>query len=577
MARAGRFRIGAMEALWSQLQYAPAAAAQRMIGRIRSFAATLEPESLYAPSAVVREVVRFPLERPLGDSDAMLVGAALRADLAELAFCLSRRVPARAGEIAMELPEAARACSVSVRTLRRWHGIGLPLHWINAGNGTLRAGVLRADLDAFVGAHAGRASRAARFTQISSRERQSIRDAVRTLRAAGASERRVLARVAADHGRSVGAVRALVVPVMERSRSAAHRRELVRKRGARLWKSWVRGIPVGAAARHLGISDRMAQHALRAERWRMLELHSGQLAGFARGIAVRDVSEPEWAAASAGLAVAALPAEGALSLRWPAGIPRPRCGALAVVARALSARAASHAASLSARATSHAASASRPAAASARRERTRTATALDRSETDIRWASRIMLTIATDSMAAVAARVKAWRASGEGVPLSDRELESLALRSILEACGSDVASLRSGRTRIDRLAGAQMDLALARATATRTRTSRVRLPAHGEAGAARRELALPWSRMAPLHDARAARLGLSAWCSAPAAHTCASATMPEGMLQRRYGWHGGAPMTMEEIAAEAGRPEWVVANAVARAWRGRLAGGIGAR
>lgn len=536
MARAGRFRIGAMEALWSQLQFAPAAASQRMLSRIRSFMERVGPESLHSASSVVREIVRFPVEQVPGDAEAMFVGSALRADLAELHLRLSRRVPADAAD-GVGLAEAARRCGASVRTMRRWREHGLLLHWIGRGGTRPHVGVLRGDLDAFMRSNAGRIARAARFTQLSMRERESIRDAARVMQRSAGRERRAIAQIARAHGRSAGTVRALVVPVMERSRAAERRARESAARSARIWRCWRAGMPVGEIARHLGITDRVAQHALRGERTRRLAAAHARMVGDAHGLDPQLVTDTEWRIASSGLAVAPLPSTGAgwLAMRWQDGAPRPRAGTLAVVMRALLARAASVAAEASARPTRVSNS------------------ALDRAETDLRWAARILLTLAIDAMPALDARVRAWRASAAPADGTDPDIGQMALASVLEACAADISALRSGRTRIERLASAQMDLALARAGAQRA----------AEGGWGRRAMAraAPWCELAPLHDARAARLAC--------AQRCQPAITPRGMLQLRYGWHGGAPHTIDEIARIAERPSWVVAGAIGRALSAR--------
>lgn len=553
MARAGRFRIEAIGALWAQLQFAPAAASQRMVSRIRSFIATVGPDSLHSPAHVVREIVRFPVEQVPGDADAMFVGQALRADLAELYLRLSRRVPAKGGD-AMSLAEAARERAVSVRTLRRWRERGLLLHWIEGARGTARVGVLRGDLDAFVRSNADQVARAARFTQLSARERSAIRDAVRALAGSGLSERRAIAGIARDHGRAPGTVRALVVPVMERSRAASRRAEQSEARAAKLWRSWCRGIPVGACARRMRITERVAQHALRRERARRLGAMQDFLMRDAHGLDPSLVTEGEWATASSGLAVSPVPldAEGWLAMSDSASRPRPRSGTLAVVMRALLSRAAM----VSERA------AARPLGLSA--------AALDRAETDVRWAARILLTLTIDAMPAIDARVRLWRAStdpaGAGAAARLRRLQGrsggaslppefadLAITSVLEACASDISSLRSGRTRIERLASANMDLALARAGGS--------LKPDGPPAARAMERAAPWTALAPLHDARAVRRSL--------ASALYGASTPQGMAQRRYGWHGGAPSTIDAIAHDAQRPAWVVAATISRALHGR--------
>jgi hypothetical protein len=543
MARAGRFRIGAMEALWMQLQFAPPAATQRMVSRIRSFISTVGPDTLHSPAAVVRELVRFPVEQVPGDADAMFVGAALRADLAELHLRLTRRVPARAGD-AMELADAARACGVTVRTMRRWRDHGLLLHWVSGDRGVQRVGVRREDLDAFVRAHGERASRAAKFSQLSVRERRDIREAVAEASRAGLSERRAIAQVARAHGRAAGTVRSIVVPVMERSRAASRRSEASARHAVALWRAWCRGIPVGTAAAHLGLTDRVAQHALRAERARRLAAVRERIERDSRGLDPALVTDIEWESASSGLAVMPLPADeaGWLAMRWPAGTARPRSGTLAVVMRALLSRAAS--------ASVHAAA--RPARASS--------AALDRVETDLRWAARILLTLAIDAMPAVDARVRAWSASAEARGVLPQHAAMMAIRAVLEACTADISSLRSGRTRIERLAGAQMDLALAR-TPSRT-------PHDGRLACRALERAAPWAALAPLHDARAMRLGLAAQLE--------DAGTPRGMAQRRYGWGGIAPQTLEAIAHDSSRPIWVVTAAIGRALAARGRAGISA-
>jgi hypothetical protein len=152
-------------------------------------------------------------------------------------------------------------------------------------------------------------------------------------------------------------------------------------------------------------------------------------------------------------------------------------------------------------------------------------------------------------MPAVDARVRAWSASAAARGVLPQHAAMMAIRAVLEASAADMSSLRSGRTRIERLAGAQMDLALARAHG--------RAPHDGRLASRALERAAPWAALAPLHDARAVRLGLAAQLE--------DAGTPRGMAQRRYGWGGIAPQTLEAIARDSGRPMWVVAAAIGRA------------
>ena len=274
----------------------------------------------------------------------------------------------------------------------------------------------------------------------------------------------------------------------------------------------------------------------------------------AHGLDPSLVTEGEWATASSGLVVLPVPpdAEGWLAMGDSASRPRPRSGTLAVVMRALLSRAAM----VSGRA------AARPPRLSA--------ASLDRAETDVRWAARILLTLMIDAMPSIDARVRLWRAStdpaGAGAAARLRglqgrsgsaalpsEIADLAITSVLGACASDISALRSGRTRIERLASVQMDLALARVGGS--------LALGGPPAARAMERAAPWTALAPLHDARAVRRSLA---SAP--H---GASTPQGMAQRRYGWHGGAPSTIDAIAHDAQRPAWVVAATISRALHGR--------
>lgn len=547
MARAGRFRIAAMEALWAQLEFAPAAATRRMLARIQEIMPTIGTDRLYEPTATVRSIVRFPVEEAPGGEVGMMVGGALRADLAELALRLSRKAPVPEGAGTMGLDEAAAVARVCVRTLRRWRERGLMLHWIGVPGGPMRVGIRAEDLRTFARANPGLCEGAAAFRRVGADARAAIVAAGSPRLRAGEPLMRVARDLAARHGCSAGAVRAMLLGAAARDAQSGHRSSQPHQpnahgaRAHRLWAEWAAGSGVPALARRHGMSARAAAHALRGERLVRLASMRERMLADAAGADAHAPTREEWHAATQGLSVGHFMVADA----WqpgPAGAARGSAAmapqpAHAIVMRALLSRAA--------------ACPARPGASE-----------LDRAETDIRWAARLLLTLAHAAMPALERRIRVWmsglasKAKGEAT----FAIPGIVVHAVLEACRTEAGALRRGRIRIERLAGSELDLALARTEAV-ARSSKVAARAEAEPARVDDTLATaaPWVSLAPLHDERAGRLGLASRARGAAPRT------GKEMLAWRHGWDGGAPSTLDEIALAADRPRWVVASAIDRA------------
>lgn len=558
MARAGRFRIAAMQALWSQLEFAPVPATRRMLARIRELLPGIGADELYEPTEIVRSIVKFPVEEAPGGDVGMLVGAALRADLAELALRLSRKAPVPEGPGTLGLAEAASAARVCVRTLRRWRERGLMLHWIGRPDGPSRVGVRAEDLKAFTDAHPALCAGAAGFRRIGAEVRDLIVQEGAPRLASGEPMARVARQIAERHGCSTGAVRAMLMGAAASkglprhpatgARAGAARpiegRAVRRERAQRMWEAWVAGTAVPELAARWRVSERAAAHALRAERVCRLASVRERLLGDAAGIPAHAPSPAEWKAASHGLAVGASGAWGASAAPPSAADPADPPGGTPLVAHAIVMRA------LLARA---AACPLRPSASE-----------LDRAETDIRWAVRLLLTLTRASKPALERRIRVWLAGLDRATAQayQAQMPALAARAVLEACRTDAAGLRRGRVRIERLASAELDLALARVGASGIAGAVDPVSESGKAGGGVGDAlasAAPWAALAPLHDGCA---------EAPAATEVPRKAAPRSaseMLAWREGWDGSPPSTLDEIAAAAERPRWVVARSIDRA------------
>ncbi|MCW5765942.1 MAG: hypothetical protein KIT68_08190, partial [Phycisphaeraceae bacterium] len=126
MPPSSRLRVSALAELARQLRFIPAEAARRHLARVEALAGRVDPAGTYPEDWVVLQVTGF---RPDLAEPALIVGAALIADLPALAERLSITARQRADDLApgqwLTAGELTARWHVTPRTLARLRRRGL--------------------------------------------------------------------------------------------------------------------------------------------------------------------------------------------------------------------------------------------------------------------------------------------------------------------------------------------------------------------------------------------------------------------------------------------------------------------
>lgn len=403
MPRRSSIRTAALAALADGQRYAPPAALARQVDRIEQLAAEVDPDAAYPEDWLVYRVTGY---RPSVEEPALVVGAALRADLSALAQRLSERLPiadaegvpsagsAPAGLLTID--EVASRWGVSRRTVERYRRHGLVARRQRLGGGRVRTVFSERAVEAFERGSGDRLRRAAAFSRLTEREVDLVRRRARRYAALGWSREQAAGRLAQRLGRSRAAV-LRAIPSEGDGRaggaggpggsgwSAGRGRGSLTPRQRRLVERADRwGVDPSETARRLGRS-RATVHRVAAERRAEALRRSGLAAAPSAG--ARDEAELERVLGAPAVRDTAPPAPittwdafADAAGRFARTDPATEL-ARARAMRALIARAAATAGSL------------RRAAPSA--------SAIDRVETDLRWADRLRLRLVEAELAVI--------------------------------------------------------------------------------------------------------------------------------------------------------------------------------
>lgn len=471
-----------------------------------------------------------------------IAGGVLRGDLATFVLHVSERIELTHDERpggAVAIADFARELGVTEKTLRRWRTRGLLVHRILLADGRSRVAVFRAEGERFAARHAELVHEARDFSRMDDATERSAIARVRSLVADGRTANLAAKQVAAELGRSHETIRQLLLrtpgelPVARRaaptSRERTSRRSLDRVAWARTlaYRAWRFGVPVERLAEAGGTTVdavRRRIDAVRADRLRALRLAWIEFPTFERPDARETLLGS--AAARSDLVARCDPGDVIALLR---GITADRAAAT----RGESAEEAMAAAySFLKR--------------NARRGivelgRAPDRGALDRIETDLRWAIRIKRRLVERLLGPALLRVEQTL----GVSLERRPVEEI--RTLLSRCVDLVSEVVESvdptkRQSPRRLVSLDADRMLAHMLvqhAAPTRASRA--SARHEVGAVAMSglftRLTPWTETVDLL-ARGERL------------TATLDAQQRSLLERRYGWSGGPPLTLEELAAE---------------------------
>lgn len=509
-------------------------AAERLVDEI-------DPDVEYPLDFVTFRLTGF---RPEAGGDPVTVaGGLLRDDLATLVLRASERLELRADERkggAVPVLELARELGVDERSLRRWRGRGLLFHRVRLDDGRSRVAVFRDTLARFRAREGGRVARAGAFSRIDPATRGRIVERLRELVAAGETVNLAAKRASVEFGRSHEAVRLIAARTLgRRPRGRTSRDRAVCGRALRI------GVPAAEVAAWLGLPEATVRR--RADEWRAARLASLRLAWieyptFERRDADETILAP--AAARTGLAPA-LPEEATAILALaapgpPARRERPRTDgghdeAMLAAFHLLVRRA------------------SRAVAAFGTAGRRLDRAALDRAETDLRWAARLARRLVERALPAAIVRLR------QGLGRDPATLPADEIRALLSALVARIAeSIATVEVARGQSLASKVTLAVDRLVATRGVARTARAAARHPPGS----LPMPglfrdlvaWEDdvLGPWRDADRLE-GLAA----PARR----------LLSRRHGLDGGPPATLAELVRDAREPLGPLAGRLAEAER----------
>jgi RNA polymerase primary sigma factor len=538
--RRATFAHPSLADLERQLGFAPPAAVRRRMEAAERLVDEIDPAVEYPLDFVTFRLTGF---RPEGTgSPVAIAGELLREDLATLVLRASERLALRADEReggAVPVLELARELGVDERSLRRWRGRGLLFHRVRLADGRSRVAVFRQTLARFRQREAERVARAGAFSRIDPATRGRIVERLRELVAAGETVNLAAKRIAGEFGRSHEAVRLVAARTLggRGSRGRTPRDRVVCGRALRM------GIPAALVAARLGLPEATVRR--RADEWRAARL---------AGLRLAWIEYPTFARPEADETILA-----------PAAARKDLAPTLAEEATAILARAAGEPAAPRGRGAAPAVEAMLAAFHFLVRRAARTVgalhptgrrldrTALDRAETDLRWAARLLRRLVERTLPAAVARLR------QGLGRDPATLPADEIRALLSAVVARIVeSVATVEIARGQSLSAKVQLAVDRLVATRGAGRAARAAARHPPGS----LPMPGLfRSLVAWDAEA----LGAWLDA--LRLAGLDAKARRLLARRHGLDGGPPATLAELAFEAREPLGRLAGRLAEAER----------
>jgi len=275
MPRAPSFKTASIRDLFRQLRYAPEETLERLIERAEELLYEIEPHRAYPEDFIAFRITNY---RPEANRDPlMLVGEAVIADLATFVQQISRQLHlpqhSETRGSAHRIDQLAIELGVSPRTLRRYHKRGLMFHYIeddsDADTPEQHLACYERSLARFRERYPGLIDRAATFSRVEQSKESDIIDEALALRNSQSLSRQTIAeRLAAQHGRAVETVRAILERYENRTGTRVfrvRRRTSTRER-ALIERAWRMGCDAQAIAIHLERSEQAVTRAVRAFR-----------------------------------------------------------------------------------------------------------------------------------------------------------------------------------------------------------------------------------------------------------------------------------------------------------------------
>lgn len=542
-----KLRIGALQELARQLRFAPAETSRRQLERAEQLAAEVDPTVNYPEDWVIFRVTGY---RPQMDAPAIVVGEALLGDISVLV----ERLSAAAGITEKDLDPAQYLDSaalqarwnVSRKTLDRYRLRGLIARRVASESAVSRLMFPLAGVERFEKQWDRDIKNAAGFSRIGSPlEARMIRRARKYHDRFGCTLNQAARRLADRFGRAHETVRQIL-----RKHDAGAAEPIFSEAGppapgerAMIERAWWWGIEPGRIARRLKRSSASIQRVIvdcRAVRLQTLALKAEpggdaqrtlNSAHCTTGLGATGVIDvAEWLATARAAEPPAQAVERARAVGYHALLARASGGIAALVRHGNS------------------------------------ATAVDRIETDLRWAARLKAELVRSQFSLIVRSLE----GSIGRPMEELrapmlvDLIASAIRAVADAV-DDFHASKGGRL------ASPANLAINRIGAGFARQAAAKSEARSRAvGRLAADLKMPdWTRgIAPWQSFRG-----NLWLEPHAIIRGRLALLqpkPRKLIELRYGWGGTAPRTIAEAAAEVKLPV-VRAAAMER----RVLGGVG--
>lgn len=458
------------------------------------------------------------------DATASLVGSAVIEDLAALAIRLTDRAPIAAGDAeggAFTLEEAAKQLGVGVRSVQRWRKLGLTSVRIQFGRNR-RVGCTGAAIAWFRSHHPEALARIRRPAS-SQHARQRLLAQAELAAQRGGTLNAAATRLARSEGISVDVARRAIEQLERQKKIEPLRRRvaLSEARAALAWRGWMRGVDLRTIAKRTGQSHAAALRSIAKMRRKGIEacrIPVAPLATFGRADAAETLLAPR--------GVREQLAQGS----WPAH-PREFLAAYPPLLKGPRQAAALDRVQLAALRFLLWQASKELGKAGAAGEWS----ALDRSETALRWAARLRLSLLQRTVGEALGRLQAmaWVAFDALPEARRRQAIEIAIDASSAVLDEAMSAPPSDRAiRLGSLAAALAEQRAAQEWKPRE------LPALGERTLLSDALQLrcvPWLRVSPLRD------DLAPWAVA-GDPGCV-------LLGLRYGWEGRAPLALDEAAS----------------------------
>lgn len=272
-----RLKLPILRELERELRFAPPDALRRDIARVEALISDLDPSTTYPDEWVVFRVTGYRREQA---APSATTGIALLADLSAFlerlcdaaGLTVAEHEAASLGVVSVD--ELCAEWHVSRKTLDRWRRRGLAARRVRDARGRSRLLFLRASMEAFASRHGGELQHAAAFTRIDENtERRMLAQAARYQRCLGLSLNAAAERLANRHGRSHEAIRQVLrkhepsAPIFREEPPIDARRRRV------LYRAWQRGVDPTRMARKYKRTTSAIRRAIllvRADRLREL-------------------------------------------------------------------------------------------------------------------------------------------------------------------------------------------------------------------------------------------------------------------------------------------------------------------